>query len=522
LFHTELWEYNTPLPAAARRRHLPFLLSGSDKDTRLSYYTPLHAAARRGHTQLVQLLLDSGGDKDARTDAVCTPLYLAAQEGHSRVVEILLTAGAHMNAAKNDGATPIFVASQNGHDSVVQLLLAAGADMNAAMDDGETPLCVASRYGHHRVVELLLAAGAAVNAPLNDGATPISMASKKGYHSVVELLLAAGADINAAMNDGETPIFEASRNGHHSVVELLLAADATFNIQDNIGHSPLFLASLFGHPNVVEMLLDRGADPNISNIHGTSVLDSTQQPSCRDSLRKRGALSSSELAVRRLSNDTGLECLPIDCSKLSPSDASSLTSLLAAHETITSLSLYRYNILSSDTTLLRFNQLFAQSNLPCSLKIEVGQFSSESFAKIIDGIILNEKITSLDLKFCRIQNLTAHLSRLLQQSSSLVSLKLRYADLSTDVAIALGNALQYNTTLTFLDLSRNPGIKYSEISYLNDNKGEWHIQKNMSLYQLLIPVLKDFDDNIEIPSLKRSSHPTVFSEESKISFDLPA
>jgi ankyrin repeat protein len=398
--------------------------------------TSLHAAARAGHFQLVQLLLDSGSDKDAWTYAQCSPLFFAARDDHPRVVEILLAAGADMNTARNDGSTPIFVAS---------------------------------RFGRHRVVQLLLS---------------------------------AGADMNAAMYDGSTPIFAASQNGNHSVVESLLAAGAAFNIQKRDGVSPLFLASNNRHSKVVEMLLNWGADPNILDIHGTSVLDSTADPSCTDLLKKHGALSSSELAVRRLSNDTSLEFLPIDCSKLTPSDASSLTSLLASNQTITSLSLYNYRISSPDNTLLQFDRLFAQNTLPCSLRIKYCQFSSENFASIIDGIILNEKITSFDLESCRIKNRCTHLSRLLQQSSSLVSLTLQSMNLTTADAEALGNALQYNTTLTFLDLTRNKWIKVSQFSFFNERA--WHISKNMSLYQLLIPILKDFD---ETSSLKSSSHP---------------
>jgi hypothetical protein len=47
---------------------------------------------------------------------------------------------------------------------------------------------------------------------------------------------------------------------------------------------------------------------------------------------------------------------------------------------------------------------------------------------------------------------------------------------------------------------------FPEIRYLNE--GEWHFHKNMSLYQLLIPVLKDLDSNVETSSLGTSSHPT--------------
>ena len=171
----------------------------------------LHAAVRAGHIQLVQLLLDSGSDKDAPMADGTPPLSLAAQEGHHQVVELLLTSGADKKAARNDGRTPMWQASYFGHHHIVELLLAARVDKNAPDNEGYTSIYVASQRGHFRVVELLLSAGADRNAANKNGATPIFIASSCGHLNIVELLIAAGADTNAATKDGWTPLYVASQ-----------------------------------------------------------------------------------------------------------------------------------------------------------------------------------------------------------------------------------------------------------------------------------------------------------------------
>jgi ankyrin repeat protein len=58
-------------------------------------YTPLHYAARAGHAAIVRMLLDGGGDVNARTRAGgATPLHRAANQGHQQVVQLLVERGA--------------------------------------------------------------------------------------------------------------------------------------------------------------------------------------------------------------------------------------------------------------------------------------------------------------------------------------------------------------------------------------------------------------------------------------------
>ncbi|MBU4054027.1 MAG: ankyrin repeat domain-containing protein [Proteobacteria bacterium] len=161
----------------------------------LSGSTPLSCAIFNGHLEIVEYLINSGADINAKTVYGVTILSDAAVNGHMAGVTILLNKGAKVNIKDMFGSTALWRASINGHTKIVKLLLEAKAKVNIRRkEDGKTPLYVATSRGHTEVVKLLLKAKAKVNiGRKEDGKTPLDAATSRGHAKIAKLLKEYGA-----------------------------------------------------------------------------------------------------------------------------------------------------------------------------------------------------------------------------------------------------------------------------------------------------------------------------------------
>ena len=99
---------------------------------------PIHDAAATGDIEAVQAELDKGVDVDLKDDTTeITSLYRAALNGHKQIVELLIASGADLEAKNyfrgaagkaTNGATAVFAALNN--KEIMTLLIVAGADLN--------------------------------------------------------------------------------------------------------------------------------------------------------------------------------------------------------------------------------------------------------------------------------------------------------------------------------------------------------------------------------------------------------
>ena len=178
----------------------------------------IHIAARAGHIEAVKRHL-AGANVNAKATTAgdridWTPLHEAATEAHKEVVELLIASGADANAKDYGGDTPLDVAED---DEIITLLRKHGGKHGTIHG--------AARGGDIEAVKEFLATGTDVNAKASwtdrIDWTPLHEAASIGHKEIVELLIAEGADVNEKNNKGITPLDDAISNRRTEIINLL-------------------------------------------------------------------------------------------------------------------------------------------------------------------------------------------------------------------------------------------------------------------------------------------------------------
>lgn len=123
------------------------VLSVTDGDQ----YTALHKAAYNGHVQLVEYLLGSGANVEARTVDGWQPLHCACRWNKTAVASLLLQSGADLNAQTNGGLTPLHLAASlvTAGPTIQLLLFQRNIDSTLKNAQGETAEELSWRCGNN-------------------------------------------------------------------------------------------------------------------------------------------------------------------------------------------------------------------------------------------------------------------------------------------------------------------------------------------------------------------------------------
>jgi ankyrin repeat protein len=122
-------------------------------------YSSLHVAVCCGDSEMLDMLLWTGGDPNAVDKWGLTPLHLAARLQSSAEFDLmkrLVRSRPNLNIPDHDGRTALHLAVRHATLESVQLLLDTGFDGNLQDKDGHTPLHHAVERGILGIVRALL------------------------------------------------------------------------------------------------------------------------------------------------------------------------------------------------------------------------------------------------------------------------------------------------------------------------------------------------------------------------------
>lgn len=122
----------------------------------------------------------------------------AACATNSEVVDVLLEEGGDINWLAADGATPLHVAAAAGNERVAERLLQNPlVEKDRRLDtSGFTALHLAVTSGDAATVAVLLKAGASFDRAACEGITPLHLAADLGAESIVAQLLSSNLEFS--------------------------------------------------------------------------------------------------------------------------------------------------------------------------------------------------------------------------------------------------------------------------------------------------------------------------------------
>lgn len=236
--------------------------------------TAVHAALERKHPQLVEKLLQAGGDKDQILANGDNLLLYAIRLKQYELVGPLTRLGTSVNHSNKEGWTPLDLAEYQGAKQTVAALQKLGAthgtgwraerkaqDVTAVAQqldgEGSLPAVAKAIVNDNRPLleQLLRSDPKSVDTVLNDGSTLLILAIKHRKPQMVASLLKHKADVNRVAYRGVTALHVAVQTGQEDLVKVLLAAGANAGTADESGRDALITALEDDRYSMADLLL---------------------------------------------------------------------------------------------------------------------------------------------------------------------------------------------------------------------------------------------------------------------------
>ncbi|ULQ59519.1 ankyrin repeat domain-containing protein [Brucepastera parasyntrophica] len=212
-----------------------------------------------------------------------TPLHLAAEWQLNSVVSLIVEKGGDLNARNSNGETPLFNAVKADSSATVRTLLSQNtaeraADINARDFLGNTALHACINWSAENAANMLLSYDARtngrrlINARNLAGKTTLHEAARTENITFLQMLLANGADINAVDETGKTPLTDAIQGNRPDSVRLLLEKGASPVMQDMYGRNAFHEAVEYSAPEIISLIRKAGGNPMARDSYGRTPL----------------------------------------------------------------------------------------------------------------------------------------------------------------------------------------------------------------------------------------------------------
>ncbi|KAL8436392.1 hypothetical protein ACSSS7_001792 [Eimeria intestinalis] len=234
----------------------------------------------------IGMLIDKYPDLMNRTHPLWSkPLLQAAKQGRVHVLELLLASGCNVDARGEGGQTALLAATEEGLGSCVERLIDHGADVNKANFEGMTPLIVACMENHEDMVNYFLdhtqepyRVKVHANSLQQQPQLQVVENPKAEEATDGKWILATQTQVldcnKAEKTEGETPLLVCIRLRNDKIAKTILkkAKSLDLEVKDSQGRTALLAALFFGQYSVASMLMEMGADVMTQDDAGNTAL----------------------------------------------------------------------------------------------------------------------------------------------------------------------------------------------------------------------------------------------------------
>ncbi|CAH1957382.1 unnamed protein product [Acanthoscelides obtectus] len=244
--------------------------------------TPAHQAAARNRINILQFILEQGGDINNQDNAGNTPLHVAVEHESLDAVDFLLQRGAVTNILNEKKQAPIHLATELNKVSVLEVLSKHKdkIDIQLGGEHGRTALHIAAIYDHEQCARILISEfGACPRKPCNNGYYPIHEAAKNASSKTLEVFLQWGEArgcsreemISFYDSEGNVPLHSAVHGGDYKAVELCIRSGAKISIQQQDLSTPVHLACAQGATEIVKLMFEMQPEEKMACLSSCDV-----------------------------------------------------------------------------------------------------------------------------------------------------------------------------------------------------------------------------------------------------------
>ena len=189
-------------------------------------------------------------------------LVIAAEKGQFIACKNLIKCGANIKIASSYFSDFLLWATQHGDAPFMEEVVSAGGDINKENINGETPLHRAIEHDQYQACKWLLNRGANVKTASQFYVNIIAMAAQHGDGDLWEIIMNVVGDIDEKNRDGKTALYISVENSQYDGCEWLLGKGAKPNNPDKSGLTPLYCSCKEGSLEIAKLLLRHMADVN--------------------------------------------------------------------------------------------------------------------------------------------------------------------------------------------------------------------------------------------------------------------